>query len=52
MPFFFRFKVKVGANLEDDIRRVGLVRQHIGPDYMLVSTTRDIYSSEMAYCII
>ena len=31
-----RFKVKVGAELEDDKRRCGLIRQMIGPDKTLV----------------
>lgn len=31
-----KFKVKVGADLEDDIRRCCLVRQMIGPDNTLV----------------
>lgn len=31
-----KFKVKVGADLEDDIRRCRLVRQMIGPDNTLV----------------
>lgn len=31
-----RFKVKVGLNVADDIRRVGLVRQEVGPDKVLV----------------
>ena len=30
------FKVKVGADLEDDIRRVGLIREEIGPDRRLM----------------
>jgi L-fuconate dehydratase len=30
-----RFKVKVGADVEDDVRRVRIVRQEIGPDRML-----------------
>lgn len=31
-----KFKVKVGADLEDDIRRCRLIRQMIGPDNSLV----------------
>lgn len=31
-----RFKVKVGADLEDDIRRCRLIRQMIGPSNTLV----------------
>ena len=31
-----RFKVKVGAELEDDERRCRLIRQMIGPDKTLV----------------
>ena len=30
-----RFKLKVGADLEDDIRRMRIVREEIGPDRML-----------------
>ncbi len=30
------FKVKVGANLEDDRRRLGIVREEIGPDRRLM----------------
>jgi len=33
---FTRFKVKVGLNQEDDIKRVGIVRQQIGPDNILM----------------
>lgn len=32
-----KFKVKVGADLQDDIRRCRLIRQMIGPDNTLVS---------------
>jgi len=34
---FTRFKVKVGSNQEDDIRRVALIRQHIGEDKLLMT---------------
>jgi len=30
-----RFKMKVGADLDDDIRRIRIVREEIGPDHML-----------------
>lgn len=33
-----KFKVKVGADLEDDIRRCRLIRQMIGPNNTLVSS--------------
>jgi L-fuconate dehydratase len=33
---FTRFKIKVGANRDDDIRRAALVRQEIGPDCALM----------------
>ncbi|HEY4014554.1 MAG TPA: L-fuconate dehydratase [Polyangiaceae bacterium] len=33
---FERFKIKVGANLEDDIRRAALVRDQIGPGRVLM----------------
>jgi L-fuconate dehydratase len=31
-----RFKMKVGADLEDDVRRAGIVRDSIGPDSLLM----------------
>jgi len=33
---FTRFKIKVGANRSDDVRRAALVRQEIGPDGVLM----------------
>ena len=30
-----RFKMKVGADIEDDVRRMRIIRQEIGPDRML-----------------
>jgi len=30
-----RFKMKVGADLEDDVRRIGIIREEIGPERML-----------------
>ena len=36
-----RFKVKVGLNQEDDIRRVSLVRQEVGDDKIMVSNPSD-----------
>jgi L-fuconate dehydratase len=33
---FSRFKIKVGANLEDDLRRAALVRAEIGPERTLM----------------
>ena len=30
-----RFKMKVGANIEDDRRRAGIIRSEIGPEHML-----------------
>jgi L-fuconate dehydratase len=30
-----RFKMKVGADIDDDIRRMGIIRDEIGPDRML-----------------
>ena len=36
---FTRFKVKVGLNQDDDLRRVALVRKEIGDDNVLVSST-------------
>ena len=34
---FTHFKVKVGGSVEDDIRRVGVVREEIGPDRWLMT---------------
>lgn len=34
----FRFKFKVGANLEEDIRRLRIVRDEIGYDIPMVGT--------------
>jgi L-fuconate dehydratase len=31
-----RFKMKVGADLQDDVRRAGIVREAIGPDSLLM----------------
>ena len=36
MPPLRRFKVKVGLDLQDDIRRCSLIRQMIGPSNTLV----------------
>src|SRR6185295_9446965 len=33
---FSRFKIKVGASVEDDVRRAALVRAEIGPDRALM----------------
>ena len=32
---FTRFKMKVGADFDDDLRRARIIRDHIGPDRML-----------------
>jgi len=40
---FTRFKVKVGKNQEDDDRRVGLVRQQLGPDMMLMVDANQVW---------
>lgn len=34
---YFRFKAKVGLNVEDDKRRLNLIRKEIGYDNLLVS---------------
>src|SRR5687767_7104135 len=34
---FTHFKVKVGGSIEEDLRRVGVVRQEIGPDRWLMT---------------
>lgn len=36
-----KFKVKVGADIQDDIRRCGLIRKMIGPDNILVIQTAE-----------
>src|SRR4029453_17079262 len=38
---FTHFKVKVGADPADDARRVGMVRQEIGPDrYLMIDANQ------------
>jgi L-fuconate dehydratase len=42
------FKIKVGANLEDDRRRAALVREEIGPDRKLMIDANQIWSVDEA----
>ena len=40
---FTAFKMKVGRNVEDDVRRAGLIRQAIGPDNALMMDANQIW---------
>lgn len=42
------FKLKVGANLEDDLRRLTLVREEIGPDRPLMVDANQVWDVEQA----
>ena len=42
------FKLKVGANLEDDVRRLTLVREEIGPDRPLMVDANQVWDVEQA----
>ncbi len=42
------FKMKVGANIEDDIRRARLIRQEIGPDRFLMMDANQVWGVEEA----
>ncbi len=37
------FKIKVGANLEDDIRRCAIIREEIGPDRKLMTDANQVW---------
>jgi len=37
------FKIKVGANLEDDIRRASIIREEIGPDRKLMVDANQVW---------
>lgn len=37
------FKIKVGANLEDDVRRAGIVREEIGPNRRLMLDANQVW---------
>ncbi|HEY3071743.1 MAG TPA: L-fuconate dehydratase [Candidatus Limnocylindrales bacterium] len=43
-----RFKMKVGGNLADDIRRAGIVREAIGPDNLLMMDANQRWDVETA----
>jgi L-fuconate dehydratase len=42
------FKLKVGANLEDDLRRLTLVREEIGPDRPLMVDANQVWDVDQA----
>jgi len=42
------FKIKVGADLEDDIRRCRLVREEIGPDHKLMLDANQVWDVDEA----
>ncbi|HEY8599612.1 MAG TPA: L-fuconate dehydratase [Thermomicrobiales bacterium] len=42
------FKLKVGANLEDDLRRLTLVREEIGPDRPLMVDANQVWEVDQA----
>jgi L-fuconate dehydratase len=45
---FDHIKIKVGGNLEDDIRRCGVVREVIGPDRKLMVDANQVWSVPQA----
>lgn len=45
---FSAFKIKVGRNIEDDIRRCGIVRNLIGPDKKLMVDANQIWEVNQA----
>jgi L-fuconate dehydratase len=45
---FSHIKLKVGANLEDDIRRVAIARQVIGPDRHLMIDANQVWEVDQA----
>ena len=42
------FKMKVGANIEDDLRRAALIREEIGPDRYLMMDANQVWGVEEA----
>ena len=46
---FDRFKLKIGLDISDDIRRAKIMRQELGPDRTLV---RDVTSLLLQYDVI
>jgi L-fuconate dehydratase len=42
------FKMKVGANIEDDLRRAALIREEIGPDRFLMMDANQVWGVEEA----
>ena len=45
---FNHIKLKVGANLDDDIRRLGIAREVIGPDRQLMIDANQVWEVEQA----
>ena len=42
------FKIKVGGNIEDDIRRLKIVREEIGPDKILMIDANQVWDVDVA----
>ncbi len=42
------FKIKVGRDLDDDLRRVGIVRDEIGPDRVLMVDANQVWDVDLA----
>ena len=42
------FKMKVGANIEDDCRRAGIIREEIGPDRFLMMDANQVWGVDEA----
>jgi L-fuconate dehydratase len=45
---FTAFKMKVGRNLDDDIRRAALIREEIGPDRVLMMDANQVWDVDEA----
>ena len=45
---FMHFKQKVGASIEDDVRRAALIREEIGPDRRLMMDANQVWDVEEA----
>jgi L-fuconate dehydratase len=45
---FTAFKMKVGRNVDDDVRRAGLIRDAIGPDHALMMDANQIWDVDEA----
>jgi L-fuconate dehydratase len=44
------FKMKVGANIEDDVRRAALIRAEIGPERTLMMDANQVWNVDEAIC--